>query len=160
MAQLRFPFTPLPFPLTSPQDATPPASRFPLPGFPLPASREYAMRTRSIPALIGLVFATACLFRGSPPVDRPRTTLLVRNDNYLDYNIYLLYSAERVRLGTARGLSTTRFTIPRQYVFGITSLQFLADPIGGQISPVSERVNVSPGDEIEMIIPSTPETAK
>lgn len=86
--------------------------------------------------------------------ERERTILTVRNDNYLDHNIYLLYGSERVRLGTARGLATTRFTIPAQYVFGPTSLQFLADPIGSRVAPVSERVLVSPGDEVEIIIPS------
>lgn len=83
-----------------------------------------------------------------------RTVLTVRNDNYLDHTIYLINGSERVRIGIARGLATTRFTIPPHYVFGPTALQFLADPIGARISPVSERVNVSPGDEIEIIIPS------
>jgi hypothetical protein len=38
-------------------------------------------------------------------------------------------------------------------VFGGTALQFLADPIGARATPVSDRVSVSPGDEVQLIIP-------
>jgi hypothetical protein len=92
--------------------------------------------------------------RRQAAADGERTTLTVRNDNYLDHNIYLLVSSERVRLGTARGLTTTRFVIPRQYVFGVASLAFMADPIGSRVTPVTERINVSPGDEVQLIIPA------
>ena len=80
------------------------------------------------------------------------TILVVKNDSYLDHNVYLLQGMQRVRMGTARGLASTRFTIPRQYVFGVSALQFLADPIGGNVTPVSERINVSPGDEVHLQI--------
>lgn len=81
-----------------------------------------------------------------------QTVLVVKNDNYLDHNVYLLQGSQRIRMGTARGLATSRFTIPRQYVFGVSVLQFLADPIGGRVTPVSERVNVAPGDEVHLLI--------
>lgn len=81
-----------------------------------------------------------------------QTTLVVKNDSYLDHNIYLLQGSQRIRIGTARGLTSSRFTIPPQYVFGVTSLQFLADPIGGSVTPVSERINVSAGDEVQLQI--------
>jgi hypothetical protein len=80
------------------------------------------------------------------------TTLVVRNDSYLDHTVYLIQGSQRIRLGTARGLTTTKMTIPSQYVFGVSSLQFLADPIGGTVTPVSERINVVQGDEIHLTI--------
>lgn len=83
---------------------------------------------------------------------REQTTLVVKNDSYLDHNIYLLQGGQRIRIGTARGLASSRFTIPPQYVFGVSALQFLADPIGGNVTPVSERINVSPGDEVQLQI--------
>lgn len=113
---------------------------------------------RLIPILALVVLADAC--GGARPRRNDgapeRTTLEVRNDNYLDHTIYLLVGggAERVRLGVARGLSTSRFVIPATYVFGPTALQFLADPIGARQTPVSERVTVVPGDEVHIIIPS------
>lgn len=117
--------------------------------------------SRSMRAALGLTLlaalaaTSACASaRRSEARDDERTYLTVRNDNYLDHTIYLLNGSERVRLGTARGLATTRFLIPTHYVFGPTSLQFLADPIGSRVTPISERVNVSPGDEVQLIIPS------
>jgi hypothetical protein len=73
----------------------------------------------------------------------------------LDMNIYVLRSSQRIRLGTANALSTTRFTIPSYVVFGSTSLRFLADPIGSNRTPVSEEITVSAGDEITLMIPPT-----
>jgi hypothetical protein len=102
---------------------------------------------------IGLTTAGCASARPAATSGQEQTTLVVRNDNYLDHNIYLIRGADRVRLGTARGLTTTRFVIPAQYVFGVSSLQFLADPIGSRVTPVSDRVNVSPGDEVQLVIP-------
>ncbi len=69
--------------------------------------------------------------------------------------IYLLQGGggTRIRLGTANGNSTSTFTIPQQYVFGVSSLQFLADPVGGTRTPVSDQIQVSPGDQVRLIIP-------
>jgi hypothetical protein len=102
------------------------------------------------------VAAAACASNKSRPLNQQeQTTLLVRNDNFLEHNIYLVYGGQRIRLGTARSNATTKFVIPSQYVFGVTALQFLADPIGGTRTPVSDQISVSPGDEIQLIIPPT-----
>lgn len=85
--------------------------------------------------------------------DTAQTTLSVRNDNYLEHNIYLLYGGQRIRLGVARSNTTTKMIIPSQYVFGATTIQFLADPIGATATPVSDRITVSPGDEVQLTIP-------
>jgi hypothetical protein len=106
-------------------------------------------------ALLGLSLTLgACAGRRSASTTpgQEETVLVVKNDNYLDHNIYLLQGLQRIRMGTARGLATSRFVIPRQYVFGVTVLQFLADPIGGNVTPVSERINVAPGDEVQLQI--------
>ena len=112
-------------------------------------------RSIFLTALLGLSLTLgACAGRrsASTTTGQEETVLVVKNDNYLDHNIYLLQGLQRVRMGTARGLATSRFTIPRQYVFGVTVLQFLADPIGGSVTPVSERINVAPGDEVHLQI--------
>ena len=82
-----------------------------------------------------------------------KTTLTVNNQNFLDFTIYLISGGQRIRLGDARGNSRTKLTIPSQYLFGLTTVQFLADPIGGRRTPVSQSINVSPGDEVELVIP-------
>ena len=97
----------------------------------------------------------ACASKSAATTDDSRnaeTTLVVRNDSYLDYNIYLIQGSQRVRIGTARGLATSRLRIPSQYVFGVSVLQFMADPIGGTQTPISERINVTPGDEVHLQI--------
>lgn len=112
-------------------------------------------RSIYLTALLGLSLTLgACGGRRSASTTpgQEATVLVVKNDNYLDHNIYLLQGLQRIRMGTARGLATSRFTIPRQYVFGVSVLQFLADPIGGNSTPVSDRINVAPGDEVHLLI--------
>lgn len=111
--------------------------------------------------LIGLVLASALAVacggarQRQPVTDQPRTTVQVENQGFLDMVIYLLIGSQRVRLGTASGSSTSVFRIPPQYVFGASSLQFLADPIGSNRSPISDTIVVSPGDQVRLIIPPT-----
>lgn len=81
------------------------------------------------------------------------TTVRVDNRSYLDMTIYLLAGSQRIRLGLAGGNSQTTLRIPSQYVFGVSTLQFLADPIGGSRTPVSDTIQVSPGDQVQLIIP-------
>jgi hypothetical protein len=103
-----------------------------------------------------LVTMPSCAARRSPAADRPdspgRTTLTVQNDHFLDHTIYLLRGTERIRLGVARGLTQSDMTIPSVYVFGVSSLQFLADPIGSQATAVTQTVTVSAGDSVVLII--------
>ncbi|MBC7898059.1 MAG: hypothetical protein H7066_21755 [Cytophagaceae bacterium] len=84
-----------------------------------------------------------------------RTTVRVDNRSYLDMNIFLLVGSQRIRLGTAGGNKQTVLRIPPQYLFGISSLQFMADPIGGSRTPVSDTISVSAGDQVQLIIPPT-----
>ena len=111
-------------------------------------------RLMNLTVLFGLSLALAGCGgkRAANTTPEDATMLVVKNDSYLDHNVYLLQGAQRVRMGTARGLATSRFTIPRQYVFGVSQLQFLADPIGSNVTPVSERINVSAGDEVHLLI--------
>ncbi|MFQ5605792.1 MAG: hypothetical protein ACE5HS_21185 [bacterium] len=72
----------------------------------------------------------------------------------MDMNIYVIRNTQRVRLGTARGLSTQTFVIPDYLVNGLTNLSLLADPIGGRDTSISEEISVYPGDTIDMVIPN------
>ncbi|MFN8572914.1 MAG: hypothetical protein U0132_12775 [Gemmatimonadaceae bacterium] len=111
---------------------------------------------RTLVLAISLSMGTAACFKtkpGSAVETQQRTTVLVDNRNFLDFTIYLITGSQRIRLGTATGNSKTRLTIPAQFIFGATQLQFQADPIGGRTAPVSYPVTASPGDEVELIIP-------
>lgn len=83
------------------------------------------------------------------------TYLMVRNQAFLDMNIYVYRSSQRIRLGTVNGSSSARILLPANLLFGPTSLRFQADPIGGGRKPITEEISVSAGDEIQLTIPPT-----
>jgi uncharacterized oligopeptide transporter (OPT) family protein len=79
--------------------------------------------------------------------------LQVENRGFSDMVIYAVSGAQRVRLGLATGNSTKAFTIPRALIRSAGPLRFLADPIGGQRTPISEEMVVQPGDIVTLTIP-------
>jgi hypothetical protein len=85
---------------------------------------------------------------------RGEAVLVVDNQGFLDMNIYLVRAGNiRQRIGTAKGLGRTQFVLRTDVIGGGTDLQFLADPIGGRRTPVSQQIYVRPGDVIELQIP-------
>ena len=108
-------------------------------------------------ALAGaLALGTACMGNtsgGEQAVPAEPTYVKVQNRAYLDMNIYVFRSSQRIRLGTVNGNNTSRLLIPANLLFGSTPLRFMADPIGGRRQPTSEEITVSPGDEVVLTIP-------
>ena len=125
----------------------------------MPAVTRGRIRRAALVALtIGLGAAGACM--GNTQQEQaaepaPPTYVKVENRAFLDMNVYVYRSAQRVRLGTTNGFSTARYVIPASMLFGPTPLRFQADPIGGNRQPISEEVTVSPGDEVVLVIPPT-----
>jgi hypothetical protein len=115
------------------------------------------MRTVLLLALAAAL-TTGCARRAqtaepSGAMGTERTTVRVENRSFADMTIYVLRGAERIRLGTATGSATTVLEIPGTVVTIPTLLRFLADPIGSSRTPVSEEINVRPGDEVTLMIP-------
>ena len=81
-----------------------------------------------------------------------RTTIDVQNEDFNDMTVYVLANGARTRLGIAPGNKTTVLTIPAYLLNGVPVMRFVADPIGGNRTPVSEEIDVNPGDELVMII--------
>lgn len=110
---------------------------------------------------IGLAFFLAILacsrvIPGSVGTDRnDRTAVQVDNRGFADMTIYALRSSQRVRLGVAPGYSVRVFDVPRALIGGLTTLRFIADPIGTTRASVSEEITVAPGDTVVMTIPPT-----
>jgi hypothetical protein len=77
----------------------------------------------------------------------------VENQGFTDMVIYAVSGGQRVRLGLATGNSTKSFTIPRYLLSGAGPIRFLADPIGGSRTPVSEEMSVRAGDVVTLTIP-------
>lgn len=100
-----------------------------------------------------ILFVAACSSRKGPSRMDPPTFVSVENQSFSDMNIYVIRNSQRIRLGTVTGNSTRQLQIPQNLVFGASTLSFLADPIGGQRTPVSQEITVQPGDVVRLIIP-------
>lgn len=108
-----------------------------------------------------LVAATVLAVAGCGPqaagsVD-PRTVAYVevRNQSLFAMTIYVVRGGARVRLGTVNAGTTRVLEIPRTYVNPGVSIQFLMDPQGSTVNPVSQSIAVSPGDTVVLEIPPT-----
>lgn len=116
------------------------------------------MRRAALVALVGgLALAGGCISNAAQEQAEPAPPTYVRVENraYLDMNVYVYRSSQRLRLGTTNGNSTAKYVIPASMLFGPTPLRFQALPIGGNRQPVSEEISVSPGDEVVLVIPPT-----
>ena len=117
------------------------------------------MRFRTFRLVILLllgVAAAACSARSAEQSGEPQevTVLEVDNQANLDMTIYVVRSSgARERLGTATAHTRTRMTIPSRLIFGLTPLRFMADPIGGRATPVTQEITVQPGDTVVLQIP-------
>src|SRR3977135_2032185 len=104
---------------------------------------EYGKRTASTMrgALLGLALLSAGCHHGAnagSPDPQAATTLKVRNQNFLDMDVFVLQQSQRIRLGMVGGLSTQVFTIPAYIVRSSPQLQFEFHPIGGRANPRTE----------------------
>ena len=89
--------------------------------------------------------------RGSSP-RAPRTTVRVVNRAFAAYTVYVVTDVQRQRLGTVQPASTAVFVIPPSFVPNPTTLRFQADPIGGDAVATSFRVDVTPGQQVQLSI--------
>ena len=130
-------------------------ARHPVAGHRWPLLRRAALAALLVAAPVALPACASKSTEDRPQTSAPRarTTLRVENRNFLDMNIFVLRSSQRIRLGTVTGSSTQRFTIPQNLIFGVSTLQFLADPVGGNRTPVSNEIRVTEGDEVTLVIP-------
>jgi hypothetical protein len=105
--------------------------------------------------LFVVVVLTACGGRAAEdPVHPDSPAMLeVQNQSFADMVIYAVNGAQRVRLGMATGNSTKSFALPSYLLRTGGPLRFLADPIGGNRTPVSEEMVVHPGELVTLTIP-------
>jgi hypothetical protein len=102
-----------------------------------------------------LAILTACASRSETADTEPAGPAMVEveNQGFTDMVVYAINGGQRIRLGLATGNSTKTFTVPRYLTTGAGPIRFLADPIGGDRSPVSEEMAVRPGDLVTLTIP-------
>lgn len=113
------------------------------------------MSSRKSLALAAALMVGAC----APAVQQsagnhsnPQATVAVRNDNWLDVNVYLVRGAQRVRLGSVPSMSNAEFRIPQQYVLGVSDVTFQADPLGSSETYTSPPIQVYDGARVQLKI--------
>jgi hypothetical protein len=113
---------------------------------------RYLVSTSIALALVAGI--TACSKQPAAPVDPMAPAFVeVQNQGFLDMTIYIIRSGQRVRLGQVSGNSTATFELPRTMVNPGLPVRFQADPIGGNRTPFSQEIGVSPGDTVVLRIP-------
>jgi hypothetical protein len=113
-----------------------------------------AMTNRSIVLVFFLsLLACSTVGTGSGAGQNEPTAVRVDNQGFTDMTVYAVRSSQRVRLGLVPGHAVKTFDVPPGLVSGLTTLRFVADPIGSTRPSVSEEITVAPGDTVMMMIP-------
>lgn len=86
---------------------------------------------------------------------RSHTTLVVRNDNWSEVNVYLVRVGGRTRLGSVTAMGKGEFYIPDAYVLGTSDVTIAADPVGSSDSYVSPPIQVFPGAQVALTVGNT-----
>jgi hypothetical protein len=108
--------------------------------------------TRLLIAAIAAVVA-AC-FGGKPRAPNEAARVEVENRAFSDMTVYVVdVGGARRRIGTATGLTTTMLTIPQNAVGNGREILFVVDPIGSSRTAYTNRIYVTPGDEVRLVIP-------
>jgi hypothetical protein len=112
-------------------------------------------RQRCLYLALSLTVAAGCRSGGASAQSegRPTTTTIdIQNEDFNDMTVYVLVNGQRTRLGIAYGNKTTVLTIAPYLINGTSYLRFVANPLAGNRTPVSEEIDVSTGDQLVMVI--------
>ncbi|MFL5346537.1 MAG: hypothetical protein ACJ8AT_17295 [Hyalangium sp.] len=83
----------------------------------------------------------------------PQTTLAVRNEKPVDFNLYVLNGTTRIRLGLVPGMSSRTFTVPHHLIPVHGPLRFQAATIGSDdVLGSDEDLMVHEGDALSLTI--------
>ena len=112
------------------------------------------MRTFTVVLAFAALAVPACHPRALAPINpQAEVALNVDNQNFLDMNVFLVRSGQRIRLGTVPGLTSRTLMVRPEYIGYGADLRFEVHPIGGRGNPITETISVHPGDVIELTIP-------
>jgi len=79
---------------------------------------------------------------------KAQTYLTVDNTLPESFQMYVTDGVRRLRMGTVMPLRKTRLVIPPSVIFPAVSLEFLAQPMSNSGPAISERLTVSPGENV------------
>lgn len=89
---------------------------------------------------------------GEPLADTRRLPVEVRNQSWLDVNVFAILGAHEIRLGVVTALSTATLELPPFLVTPTMDLRFRLDPIGSAEEFISEPVDMSLAESFEVWI--------
>jgi len=104
--------------------------------------------------LAGLMIdAAACATRHPSAAAAPPepVELTVNNSNYLDVDVFAVRGTSRARIGSVTGLSSATFLVPVHHAAD-GNLQLLVDPIGSNATYMTDKIAVSPGQHVELMV--------
>jgi hypothetical protein len=109
--------------------------------------------TRRLIAAVAAVLTAAC-FGGKPRAPNEAAKVEVENRAFSDMTVYVVdIGGARRRIGSATGLTTTMLTIPQNAVGNGREILFVVDPIGSSRTSYTNRIYVTPGDQVRLVIP-------
>jgi len=111
-------------------------------------------RMLGIGALSAVLGAAACVAPRETSNIAPTTPIAVaiRNQNFLDVNVFAISGSMSHRLGTVMGNGVANFSLNPAYA--MPDLRIVAVPIGGRGRVSSDRILASPGDSLQFDIPA------
>lgn len=82
-----------------------------------------------------------------------KTVVEVQNTAFNDAVVYAVQGLRVVRLGNVTGLTTQKLSIPKNLLFGSSSMRFTVRLIGARGRQTSDEITVSQGDTVSLFIP-------
>ena len=80
-------------------------------------------------------------------------TVTVDNQAWVEFNIFVIRSNARIRLGSVPGQSRRTFNLPSNIVGTGTVVRFMADPVGGNSQPQSYELTIRGDQQLRLTIP-------
>jgi hypothetical protein len=103
--------------------------------------------------LLGLA-AVGCRRPAVGPVNpQAEVAVSVNNQNFLDMDVFIVRSGQRIRLGMVPGLSSRVLMVRPELIGYGQDVRFEVHPIGGRGDPLTETISVHPGDVVQLTIP-------
>jgi hypothetical protein len=113
------------------------------------------MKQHALLVTAAAFLAAACTHAPTRPTNRPQPEtyhLLVRNNGWLDQDVYAYYLGHRYRLGMVSGYSSAVLKISRRDIQPSGQLQILVHPIGGGVDYLSPTVTLMEDQHPELSI--------
>ena len=102
-----------------------------------------------------LAFMSACAHHKGPIVPAEKFAVVVINHHWLDVDVYLLRSGQRIRLGTVSATTTQEFLVEDRLLGSSRQIALLGEAIGSHEAVRTEALSLQPGQYVEWTLENT-----